>query len=143
MATGWFFTAAEMTGVVRTPAYLPEVVPEMVAVPSWLSVRTIPPGNPEALITGTTALQVCTVKLKGTPAVAVAEAALVMAGATQFPALTVTDDGAEVTTVLWGSVPLAVAVLVTEPFVRSAAVVVCVPVQVSLGSGGQGAQGAG
>jgi hypothetical protein len=32
---------------------------------------------------------------------------------------TVTDDGAEVTTVLWGLVPEAVAVLVTEPLLTS------------------------
>jgi hypothetical protein len=60
-------------------------------------------------------LQVVTVKWNGLPTTAVAESALVMVGGSQTVAVTVTVDGDEVTTVLCGLVPEAVATLVTDP----------------------------
>jgi hypothetical protein len=66
-------------------------------------------------MTGTEVLQDLTVKLNGILDTAVAVSALVMAGGSQLEASTVTEEGAEVTTVLWGLVALAVAVLVTDP----------------------------
>jgi hypothetical protein len=60
-------------------------------------------------------LQVVTVKWNGVPTTAVADGALVMAGGLQLAAATVTEEGDEVMTRLWGLVALAVASLVTDP----------------------------
>src|SRR5271166_888582 len=76
-------TVAVRTAPESTPEYLFETVPEMVAVPSWLSTTVIPLGNPVPLMTGTAVVQVVTVKLNGVPDTAVAELALVMVGGLQ------------------------------------------------------------
>ena len=58
----------------------------MVAVPLWLLTRASPVGRCAAVIAGTSALVVVTVKVNGLPVVAVAEAGLVITGEVAAPA---------------------------------------------------------
>src|SRR5271166_2426282 len=106
-------------------------VPDTVAVPLPLLTRLRPWGRPLPLMTGGFVLHVVTVNTDAVPAVMVSEPALMTTGGSQFAAGTVTENGADVTTLPWGLVPDAVAALVTDPALRSPWVTAYEPVQVS------------
>src|SRR6266702_3066327 len=82
----WLATPLALLAVIWTgklPPVPDAAVPAMVAVPSPLSVKVIPAGRaPDSVSAAAGAPVVVTVKLNGAPTIEVAEAALVMAGAT-------------------------------------------------------------